>query len=354
VEVTFVSPPGNYVEQLQAAGFRWLGWSVSRRSLNPLAETLAIVRLGRLYRLERFAVVHHFTIKPILYGTLVARMAGVPWVFNSFTGLGFVFSGGLAPGTLRAIVLPVLRRLLCGRRILTVVQNPEDRERLLRARLTFASQCRLIAGSGVDVSLFRPDHRYEEADDLRVPVVLMACRLLWDKGVAEFVEAARLLRRAGLAADFWLAGAPDPGNPRCVPQKVVEEWAREGVIRWLGHRDDMPELLRQADIAVLPSYHEGLPRFLLEAAATGLPLVATDIPGCRPIVKDGENGFLVSVRDAAALAASVARLVRDPLLRRRMGKASRELAEREFAESVVLEQWVNLYQKALAHDSVPA
>jgi glycosyltransferase involved in cell wall biosynthesis len=339
--------------------------------MNPFRELAAVWRLARIYRAEQPDLVHHFTVKPIIYGTLAARSpAGLqasarpgrdkfdrrrPCIINTLSGLGFLFSDQRMARMLRVVLLPALRYCLRSRNAWTVVLNPDDELACVRLELCDAGRLTTMRSDmGVDVSAFSPDGWSGRADGSRAATVLMACRLLWDKGVAEFVEAARLLRRAGLAADFWLAGAPDPGNPRCVPQKVVEEWAREGVIRWLGHRDDMPELLRQADIAVLPSYHEGLPRFLLEAAATGLPLVATDIPGCRPIVKDGENGFLVPVRDAAALAASVARLVRDPLLRERMGEASRELAEREFADSVVLEQWVNLYQRVLARDSVPA
>jgi len=370
--VVFICPPGPYVRRLQEAGFAWIPWRVERRGINPFREPVAIWRLARIYRAEQPDLVHHFTVKPIIYGTLAARSLArlrvptrpgwdksdrrCPCIINTLSGLGFLFSDQRMARMLRVVLLPALRHCLRGRDAWTVVLNPDDELACVRLGLCDAGRLTTMRSAmGVDVSAFSPDGQSGRADGSRGATVLMACRLLWDKGVAEFVEAARLLRRTGLAVDFWLAGAPDPGNPRCVPQKVVEEWAREGVIRWLGHRDDMPELLRQVDIAVLPSYYkEGLPRFLLEAAATGLPLVATDIPGCRPIVKDGENGFLVPVRDAAALAASVARLVRDPLLRGRMGKASRELAEREFADSVVLEQWVNLYQRVLARDSVPA
>ena len=365
--VVFVCPPGPYVRRLQEAGFTWIPWRVERKGMNPVRELAAVWRLASIYRAEQPDLVHHFTVKPIIYGTLAVHSLATlraptrpgwdksdgrrPCIINTLSGLGFLFSDHRLARVLRVFLLPALRHCLRGRDAWTVVLNPDDELACIRLRLCDVERLTTMRWDmGVDVSVFRPDHRCEEADDLRVPVVLMACRLLWDKGVAEFVEAARLLRRAGLAAEFWLAGAPDPGNPRCVPQKVVEGWAREGVIRWLGHRDDMPELLRQADIAVLPSYHEGLPRFLLEAAATGLPLVATDIPGCRLIVKDGENGFLVPVRDAAASAAAVARLVRDPLLRRRMGKASRELAEREFAEPLVLGQWLSLYRRVLARD----
>ena len=369
--VVFTCPPGPYIRWLQGAGFAWIPWRVERRGMNPVRELAAVWRLAKIYRAERPDLVHHFTMKPIIYGTLAAHSPATlraptrpgwdksdgrrPCIINTLSGLGFLFSDQRLARMLRVVLLPALRYCLRSRDAWTVVLNPEDELACVRLGLCDVERLTTMRSHmGVDVSAFCPDGRSGKAERPHVAIVLMACRLLWDKGVAEFVEAARLLRRAGLATEFWLAGAPDPGNPRCIPQKVVEEWAREGVIRWLGHREDMPELLRQADIAVLPSYHEGLPRFLLEAAATGLPLVATDIPGCRPIVKDGENGFLVPARDAAALAASVARLVCDPLLRGRMGKASRELAEREFAESVVLEQWVNLYQRVLARDSVPA
>ena len=341
-DVQFICPQGDYVHGLQEAGFRWLGWTVERRITNPLREMAAVVRLARLYRRERFAAVHHFTIKPVLYGSLAASMAGVPTTINTFSGLGFLFSASRKAAALRLLVLPVLRRMLHRASAHTIFQNPDDRDCFLRSDLVAPSRALLIPGSGVDTQRYSPANA-GVGDD--APVVLMASRFLWDKGVGEFIEAARLLREHGVRARFWLAGRLDDGNPACVPPGTVEAWRREAVVQVLGHRDDMPTLLRQAAVAVLPSYREGVPRFLLEAAATGLPLVATDVEGCRMVVKPGRNGTLVRPKDPRALADAIEILLVDPALRTRMGQVSRQLAVEEFDEAHILEMHETLYRR---------
>lgn len=340
--VDLVSPPGPYVARLKGEGFPWHRWPVSRRGLNPAAEALAVSRLATLYRRERFDVVHHFTIKPVIYGSLAARVAGIAHVFNTFTGLGFVFSDGLTPTALRALVRPLLRRALRGAGVVTVFQNPADRDRLVQSGLVQPQQCRVIVSTGVDLDRFAPP----AVVDGDVPVVILAARLLWDKGIGEFVHAARALRARAVAARFLVAGAPDPGNPRAIPREQIARWASEGPVEFLGLREDMPELLRRAQVAVLPSYHEGVPRFLLEAAATGLALVGTDIPGCRMAIDPGVNGFLVPPRDGEALADALERLLRDPDLRHRMGRASRAIAVERFDERAVLDAYERLYSEA--------
>lgn len=340
-EVVFVSPPGRYVPLLERAGFRWTGWAVARRSLDPLAEAAAVVRLARLYRRERFDCVHHFTIKPVLYGTLAARLARVSRVIDTFTGLGFLFSEAGVARLLRAGVLPLLRWALHRPAVLTVFQNAEDRDRFVGAGLVPARRTRVIAGSGVDVARFAPG---PPADG--VPVALLAARLLWDKGVAEFVDAARRLRASGTEARYWVAGEADPGNPKSIAVEQLKRWVEEGPVEFLGHRADMPELLRQVHVAVLPSYHEGVPKFLLEAAAAGLPLVGSDIPGCRAVIEPEANGLLVPPRDPEALAAALGRLLRDSSLRRAMGAAARATAVERFDERLIVGQYEALYREA--------
>jgi glycosyltransferase involved in cell wall biosynthesis len=220
----------------------------------------------------------------------------------------------------------------------------------LRLKLILPERAIVITSIGVDTKKFRPNHEFLLNNHEHPIVVLMAARLLWDKGVREFVEAARVLKARGLQVEFWLAGKPDNGNPMCVPEEFLKEWREEGLVNWLGHRDDMPNLLQQVDIAVLPSYHEGVPRFLLEAAACGLPLVATDIEGCRVVVREGVNGFLVPPRNPTALADALERLLQDPSLRRRMGQASRHIAEVEFDERKVLAKWLALYERVLSSE----
>jgi glycosyltransferase involved in cell wall biosynthesis len=183
--------------------------------------------------------------------------------------------------------------------------------------------------------------------------VVLPARLLWDKGVAEYVEAARLLRGEGRAVDLLLAGDPDPGNPATVPEATVRRWAGEGVVQWLGHVDDMPALFRSVDAVALPSYREGLPKGLIEAAACGLPLVTTDVPGCREVVTDGVDGLLVPVRDGKALASAIARLHDDPSLRSRLGAAARRKVLAEFDERIVVARTMAVYDE-LAGRARPA
>jgi glycosyltransferase involved in cell wall biosynthesis len=342
-DVTFVSPPGKYVPGLRAAGFRWLPWPAVRRSLSPLTEMPALVRLRALYRRERFDAVQHFTIKPVLYGSIAARQSGVPTVINTFTGLGFLFSGSRTAACLRPLVLPVLRRLLHGPRVYTVLQNPRDHADFLRRRLVPPARTRVIRGSGVDTARFAPASNGERPTD--APVVLMASRLLQDKGVGEFVQAARALRGQGLPARFWVAGEPDRGSPTCIPDDALAAWQRDGSTEFLGHQDDMAAVLRQAAIAVLPtSYQEGVPRFLLEAAAAGLPLVGSDIEGCRMVIQPGVNGLLVPPKDAPALTDALARLLADDDLRARMGQASRAHVVEAFDEDRILAEYLALYE----------
>ena len=213
-----------------------------------------------------------------------------------------------------------------------------------RARLVDPAHVRLIPGSGVDCTRFSPAEVQDT--DARVRVVLPA-RLLWDKGLAEYVDAARILRARGVPVDLLLAGTPDPGNPAAVPESAVRAWVSEGLVQWLGHVDDMPALFRSVQIVALPSYREGLPKGLIEAGASGCALVTTDVPGCREVVTHGVDGLLVPVRDGVALADAIERLVRDPVLRNTLGVAAREKAIAEFDERIVVARTLGVYAELL-------
>jgi glycosyltransferase involved in cell wall biosynthesis len=348
-EVIFVCPYGEYVPKLKEEGFCWIHWAIVRRSLNPVRELIAILHLASIYQRKQPQIVHHFTIKPNFYGSIAALLARRDKVINTFTGLGFLFSEHPLAIGLRSSVLPLAKLAFRASKGWSVFENRQDLETCLRLRLVLPERVVVIDGN-VDTQRFRPNHDSLPDNKDRPTVVLMAARLLWDKGVREFVEAARVLKARGLQVEFWLAGKPDNGNPMCVPEEFLKKWQEEGLINWLGHRNDMPNLLQQVDIAVLPSYHEGVPRFLLEAAACGLPLVATDIEGCRVVVREGVNGFLVPPRNPTALAYALERLLQDPSLRRRMGQASRHIAEVEFDERKVLAKWLALYERVLSSE----
>ena len=342
-DVLLVSPDGPYGERLRSLGLRWQPLPMNRRSLNPLRESTLLLHLFRLFRREQPDVVHGFTIKCAVYGSLAARLAGVPARVNAVAGMGHVFiSQSPKARMLRPMVRSLMKLALGGGNVRLILQNPDDVELFDRAGLVDAAQVRLIPGSGVDCSRFRPAAERHTGPRLRV---LLPARLLWDKGLAEYVHAARRLHAEGRAIDILLAGAPDPGNPVAVPETEVRAWVGEGVLQWLGHVDDMPGLLASVDVVALPSYREGLPKGLIEAAASGCALVATDVPGCREVVAHEIDGLLVPVRDGDALAEAIARLQDDPSLRERLAEAGRSKAVSRFDERIVVRDTMAVYRE---------
>ncbi|GAB3646139.1 glycosyltransferase family 4 protein [Ramlibacter alkalitolerans] len=350
-EVLLLSPGGPYGARLGELGFRWIEAPMQRRSLNPLRELALLRWLRRLIVAEQVELVHGFTIKCAVYGSLAARLAGVPARVNAVAGMGYVFtSGDVKARVLRPVVSSLLRLALGGETARLILQNPDDVALFHRAGLVRADQVRLIPGSGVDCRRFTPKPARESGSGSGKKGafrVVLPARLLWDKGLREFVEAARLLQSEGRAMEFLLAGEPDPGNPAAASEETIRGWEREGLVRWLGHVDDMPALFHSADAVILPSYREGLPKGLIEAAACGLPLVTTDVPGCREVVTDGVDGLLVPARDAVALARAIARLHDDASLRARLGAAARAKALREFDEQSVISRTIGVYRELL-------
>jgi glycosyltransferase involved in cell wall biosynthesis len=320
---------------------------MQRRSLNPIRELSLLLWLRRLVKTERPDLVHGFTIKCAVYGLLAARVAGTAGRVGSIAGLGYVFiSEDLRARMLRPVVRALLRIALGGGTTRLIVQNSDDLDLIRSSRFVDSAQIRLIRSSGVDCENFSPAPPTAESrgEDDAVQV-LLATRLLWDKGLSEYVQAARQLIACSYAVRFLLAGDPDEGNPASVSESDVRQWAEEGVLEWLGHVDDMPDLYRSVDIVVLPSYREGLPKGLIEAAACGLPLVTTDVPGCREVVTDDVDGLLIPAKDSAALAAAIVRLSEDPALRKRLGEAARQKVLAEFDERIVIEQTLNVYRE---------
>lgn len=338
-DVTVVTRVRDHGEVIRQAGLGLISFDMSRRGMNPFRELGALVRLAALYRREKPDLVHHVAMKPVLYGTLAASLAGVPRVVNALAGMGWLFtSANLKARLIKPLVRLAFRILLRSTNV--IVQNPDDVA--LMAGLSLGN-VHLVRGAGVDTRLFRPAP--PPAGD---PVVMLASRMLWDKGVGEFVEAARMLQRMGVSARFVLVGERDPANPSAIPESRLREWEAEGVVEWWGRREDMAEVFHQTQVVCLPSYREGLPKVLLEAAASGLPLVATDAPGCREIVRNDENGLLVPVRDARALAEALRRVIEDPALRRRMGERGRQIAVAEFSIEQVVEETLKVYRGLLA------
>lgn len=347
-DVLLLSPAGEYGPRLRELGLRWRALPMQRRSLNPLRETALLLRLFALFRGERPALVHNFTIKCAVYGSLAVRMARVPARINAVAGLGYVFaSDDRKARWLRPLVRGLLRAALRGHGARLILQNPDDRSLFEKYGLVERDDVDLIPGSGVDCVHFtpRPEPDAQSASPLSV---LLAARLLRDKGVAEYAEAARALRKSGRNVRFLLAGSPDPGNPAAVPESIVRAWASEGVLEWLGHVEDMRALFASVDMVVLPTYYrEGLPKSLIEAAACGLPLITTDMPGCREVVTHDVDGLLIAPRDSHALAEAIGQLLDSAELRARLGRAARAKALARFDERIVIRQTLQVYRTCL-------
>lgn len=330
------------VAAIRATGLPFHPLPLAQHGTHPLQEWRTIVALWRLYRTLKPDVVHHVSIKPVVYGGLVAPFTPVRGVVHALSGLGYVFSDDSTRARLlRMLVSPLMRRALRGENKRTIFQNADDRALLVKRRFVPFAQTVLIRGSGVDTSVFAPTPYPQEG----LPIVLFAGRLLWQKGIATFIEAAKQLQGR---ARFVVAGYPEPTSPHAMPISELEDLAQAGIITWWGKRDDMPAVLAQASIVCLPStYGEGVPKILIEAAACARPLVATDVAGCREIVHDGVNGVLVPPNDGMALAEAVGRLLGDPQRAAHMGQAGRLLVEKEFSLELVVRQTLKVYQTVL-------
>jgi glycosyltransferase involved in cell wall biosynthesis len=331
---------GSGEDAVIAAGFPFHRLPFSRAPYELHRDLASIPAFVALYRRLRPDIVHHVTLKPIVYGTLAARLAGVPGVVNSFAGLGYTFVGTDLRARLRRAALERVLRLARLHPNQRVIVENEDDLRLLRASgAVSAANSSALPGVGVDLREYEP-----VPESPGRPAVLFASRMLREKGVEQFVEAARRLRAAGNGARFVLAGTPDPSNPGSIDEAQLRAWAASGDVEWLGFTSDMPALLRSVHVVCLPTYYrEGVPRILLEGAAAGRPLVTTTMPGCTDICRHESNGLLVPPRDVVALAAALERLLADAALRARYGAAGRALVEREFALDIVLARLRGLY-----------
>ncbi len=346
-DVVMVSPPGEFGERFEGHGIDWCQLTMDRASLNPLREMHTLRELVALLRSHKPDLLHNFTVKCAVYGALAARIARVPAVVNAVAGMGYVFaSESTKARLLRPVVSTLMRATLGHGHSRVILQNPDDAQALTDARLVPGSKIRMIRSSGVDTERFQPCPRTDETQPLRV---LLAARLLREKGVSEFAEASRLLRSQGRRIEFLLAGTPDSGNPSSITQEEAQAWHDQGLVNWLGHVEDMPDLLASVDVMALPSYYrEGVPRCLIEGAAAGLALVTTDLPGCREVVtRDGEDGLHVPPRDAVTLASMLMRLDDDRALLGRLGANARERALRHFDERLVIRRTLDVYEELL-------
>lgn len=341
LDVVVVTRINKHLEMIRQHGVKVIPFEMSRRGSNFLSEIDTVLRLIKIYRREKPDIVHHIALKPMLYGSFAAHFTSVKHVLNWVAGMGWLFiSNSWRARIMQAVVKKVLGLLLRGTDV--IVENKDDHA--IIANLGFSiSHLHIIRGAGVDTSLYL---QLPEPDD--TPLVILPARMLWDKGVGEFVDAAIMLKKRGVIARFVLVGEPDHENPASVSAEQLQKWQKDGAVEWWGRRNDMPNVLAQSHIVCLPSYREGLPKSLLEAASCGRPIVTTDVPGCREVVRNGDNGVLVQVRDSLALADALAKLLADPELRLKMGLRGRERVMREFSQEIIVKDVLALYSKALS------
>jgi glycosyltransferase involved in cell wall biosynthesis len=350
LEIHVAAPRGRASADIKSDDFTVHAIPMTRKGTSMWREPATVLALLRLYRSLRPSLVHHLRLKPVLYGSLAANLAGVPAVVNTLTGLGFIFtdqSEKTAP--VRKWVEMGCRRAFRHPNLRVIFQNPDDRAVFIRKGIITGDQATVIKGSGVDLSVYRPS---PERDGL--PVVILASRMLWDKGVAQFAEAARILKTEGVQARFALVGEPDPDNPAAIPYEQLEVWHESGEIEWWGLQapQDMPGVLARSHIVCLPSYREGIPRILIEAAASGRPIVTTDAPGCRELVRPGVNGIIVPSRDTLSLANALRYLIENPEVRIAMGNNNRQVAVQEFSQELVISQFMAVYHDLLRSASL--
>lgn len=343
-DVHVAAPDGAGVKTIVSNGFQFHHVNIARGKLNLLVELLTVVRLVQLYARLAPNLVHHLTHKPVLYGTLAARLSRVDAVVNANTGLGFLFiDDGLRTRFLRAIFQFVGGLILRHHNQVDLFLNEDDREEFVARRLTRATHSLVICGPGVD-----PDeYPYSVQPCATTPVVVLPARILAHKGVREFVDAARLLRERAVNVRCALVGDMDPGNRASIERAELKRWVDEGIVEHWGYQDDMQRVYAATSVCVLPSYREGLGRVLIEAASTGRALIAFDVPGCRDVVQDGFNGLLVAFGDVHGLSAAIERLATNHALCERFGIAGRSLVIDKFTTKAVVTKTLAVHSAML-------
>jgi len=342
-DVTLVSNFNKLESKIKNRGVNVININFVRSSKHPFTDLKNIFKLIFILRKEKPDIIHNVALKTILIASIAGLFSKKMVIINAFTGLGYVFSSDqLHAKLIRFFIKPIFKLLFRRSNYWTIFQNPDDMNLFERLGLINLNQSTLIRGSGVETN------KFIQSDDLnKIPVVMLASRMLWDKGVGEFVKVAKRAYKNKINAEFMLVGGIDNDNPMSIPLSTLKQRVSNGDVQWEGHSDNMPDMLASASIVCLPSYREGLPKVLLEAAAIGRPLIASDGPGCREIVRDKYNGLLVKMRDADSLYEAVLMLVNNRKMRETMGRNSRTLVETELSTTIINTQTIELYRRVV-------
>ncbi len=346
LEVIVATRITNHKDQIERNGIHIINLRhMKRSSLNILRELTAFIELFLLFRKEKPDLVHMVALKPVIYGSLAARLLGGSCMVNALGGLGFIFSSKrVLARFLRPIILSIFRCIFNDRRNRLILQNENDLSLITNKAGVQQRNVRLIPSAGVNL-----DEYTEQTLPKRTPIVLLASRMIWDKGIGDFVNAARLLSEQGVNARFVLVGEPDNENPSSLSYEQLQKWDKTGIVEWWGFCKKMPQVLSQANIVCLPSYYgEGVPKILIEAMACSRPIVTTNIPGCRELIRDEKNGILVKPKSVTELAGALKQLINDPPLCEKMGREGRLIVKKHYSQNKVIKETLNIYQELLS------
>lgn len=343
-DVIFCAQDNGYAREVTRKGFAFIPLIIDRKGTNLFTDLKQIFALYRIYKKEKPDIVLHYTPKPNIYGSIAAALTGIPCIDN-ISGLGYAF----IKKNIVYFIIKFLYKIGCKLAKITFFQNKDDLNIFIEKGLIDKKKAVLVSGSGVDTNFFSPDFCGPVKKEEDSFVFLFTGRFLWDKGLGEFVDAARLTKQKYPKTQFWLAGIIDSGNPAGISLKTIKEWEREGIVKHLGEVRDVRLSICQADCVVLPSYREGIPRSLLEALSMEKPIITTDAIGCREVVEEGINGFSVPVKDAQALADSFSRMIElKPQERLKMGRAGRDKMKKEFEETIIVDVYLREIQRILS------
>lgn len=344
-EVSLLTNVNSHKNEIESAGINLLPWSLQRNSFNPIKEIRSIIQIISAINFIQPSLVHSVALKPILYSSIASKFSCVKSIVFAFAGLGYLFTSNkflIKIGRLPVVIS--LRLLLNNDNSNFIFQNQDDIDIFLTLKIAKESNINLIPGSGVDTNRFFPD--FQKVRD-SVPIIILPARLLWDKGIGDFVKAAKILRDKDFNARFVLVGQFDPHNPANIPQSKIDEWVRNKIIEYWGFQENMPKILNQSTIVCLPSYREGFPKVLLEAASCSKPIIATDVPGCRQAVHHNKNGLLVPLRNPKVLAGSIEKMVNDKDLCEKMGEAGLKRVHSELSQEIISKKTFSIWEKII-------
>jgi len=344
--VALLSNYSKHRNEIEVAGIEVINWSINRSSKNPFQEMEAIKNIVLAIKHFKPSLIHSVAIKPVIHSAIACMISGIKPRIFALAGLGYIFTSSKKSAKLLRPFLKIIFKLLFyGKKTCLILQNPDDKSVLFSANVIKNNQIHLILGAGVDAMAFK----YQKILKDRMPVIILSARMLWAKGIQDFIDSAKQINNNNINARFVLVGTPDNQNPDAIPNEKLEKWHKSGLIEWWGHQNDMAKIYHQSSIVCLPTtYGEGLPKSLLEAASCGRPIVTYDVPGCREIVKDGYNGYLVMPKSVDGLVQAISHLLNNYDLCVKMGKNGRKLVEKHFTQEKIAQETIAVWEEVLA------